>query len=32
MLDTGTYSLEALRPDTRMAVKQLGLAVSEHLT
>ena len=31
MLDTGTYSLEALRPDTRMAVKQLGLAVAEQL-
>ena len=32
MLDTGTYSLEALRPDTRMAVKQLGLAVAEQLS
>jgi MinD-like ATPase involved in chromosome partitioning or flagellar assembly len=31
MLDTGTYSLEALRPDTRMAVKELGLAVAEQL-
>ncbi len=31
MLDTGTYSLEALRPETRMAVKQLGLAVAEQL-
>ena len=31
MLDTGTYSLEALQPDTRMAVKQLGLAVAEQL-
>ncbi|HZI91091.1 MAG TPA: AAA family ATPase [Thermoleophilaceae bacterium] len=32
MLDTGTYSLEALRPDTRMAVKQLGLAVAEQIS
>jgi MinD-like ATPase involved in chromosome partitioning or flagellar assembly len=31
MLDSGTFSLEALRPDTRMAVKALGLAVAEHL-
>lgn len=31
MLDTGTYSLDALRPDTRMAVKRLGLAVAEQL-
>jgi len=31
MLDTGTYSLEGLRPDTRMAVKQLGVAVAEQL-
>jgi len=31
MLATGTYSLEALRPDTRVAVKELGLAVAEQL-
>jgi MinD-like ATPase involved in chromosome partitioning or flagellar assembly len=31
MLDTGTYSLEALRGQTRVAVKRLGLAVAEQL-
>ena len=31
MLDTGTYSLEALARDTRSAVKELGLSVSEQL-
>ena len=31
MLDCGTYSLEALRRDTRLAVKRLGLAVAEQL-
>jgi MinD-like ATPase involved in chromosome partitioning or flagellar assembly len=31
MLDCGTYSLEALRRDTRVAVKRLGLAVAEQL-
>jgi MinD-like ATPase involved in chromosome partitioning or flagellar assembly len=31
MLDTGTYSLEALRDRTRIAVKRLGLAVAEQL-
>jgi MinD-like ATPase involved in chromosome partitioning or flagellar assembly len=31
MLDSGTYSLEALRRDTRLAVKRLGLAVAERL-
>src|SRR5687768_15380835 len=31
MLHTGTYSLEALGRNTRLAVKRLGLAVAEHL-
>ena len=31
MLDTGTYSLEALGRDTRIAVKELGLSVAEQL-
>jgi MinD-like ATPase involved in chromosome partitioning or flagellar assembly len=31
MLHTGTYSLEALDRKTRLAVKRLGLAVSERL-
>jgi MinD-like ATPase involved in chromosome partitioning or flagellar assembly len=31
MLDTATYSLEALRDHTRIAVKRLGLAVAEQL-
>jgi MinD-like ATPase involved in chromosome partitioning or flagellar assembly len=31
MLDTGTYSLEALRDPTRIAIKRLGLAVAEQL-
>jgi hypothetical protein len=31
MLDTGTYSLEALGDHTRVAVKRLGLAVAEQL-
>jgi len=31
MLDTGTYSLEALRRPTRVAIKQLGLSVAEQL-
>ena len=31
MLDTGTYSLEALDRDTRVPVKLLGLAVAEQL-
>jgi MinD-like ATPase involved in chromosome partitioning or flagellar assembly len=31
MLDSGAYSLEALRRDTRVAVKRLGLAVAEQL-
>jgi hypothetical protein len=31
MLNTGTYSLEALDRNTRLAVKRLGLAVSERL-
>jgi MinD-like ATPase involved in chromosome partitioning or flagellar assembly len=31
MLDSGTYSLGALPRDTRMSIKQLGLAVSEQL-
>jgi MinD-like ATPase involved in chromosome partitioning or flagellar assembly len=31
MLDTGTYSLEALHTHTRIAVKRLGLAVAEQL-
>ena len=31
MLDSGTYALDALGQDTRMAIKRLGLAVSEQL-
>jgi MinD-like ATPase involved in chromosome partitioning or flagellar assembly len=31
MLDTGTYSLEALDRRTRLSVKRLGLAVAEQL-
>ena len=31
MLDSGTYSLEALRGRTRVAVKRLGLAAAERL-
>lgn len=31
MLDTGTYSLDALDRPTRLAVKHLGLAVAERL-
>ena len=31
MLDSGTYALEALDRPTRMAIKRLGLAVSEQL-
>jgi MinD-like ATPase involved in chromosome partitioning or flagellar assembly len=31
MLNTGTYSLEALDNNTRLAVKRLGLAVAERL-
>jgi putative peptide zinc metalloprotease protein len=31
MLDAGHYALDALRRPTRMAVKQLGLAVAEQL-
>lgn len=31
MLDSGTYSLEALGPRTRMPVKRLGLAVAKQL-
>ncbi len=31
MLDTGTYALDALERDTRVAVKLLGLAVAEQL-
>jgi MinD superfamily P-loop ATPase len=31
MLDTGAYSLEALRDATRIAIKRLGLAVAEQL-
>ena len=31
MLDSGTYSLEALRAPTRVAIKRLGLAVAEQL-
>jgi putative peptide zinc metalloprotease protein len=31
MLDSGTYALEALHRDTRMALKRLGLAVAEQL-
>ena len=31
MLDTGTYSLDALDSPTRLAIKRLGLAVGEQL-
>jgi MinD superfamily P-loop ATPase len=31
MLDSGTYTLEALGPATRLAIKRLGLAVAEQL-
>jgi len=31
MLDTGTYALDALSRPTRLAIKRLGLAVSEQL-
>ena len=31
MLDTGSYSLDALGRPTRLAIKQLGLAVAEQL-
>ncbi len=31
MLDTGTYSLDALARPTRLAIKRLGLAVAEQL-
>jgi hypothetical protein len=31
MLQSGTYSLEALDGGTRVAVKRLGLAVAERL-
>ncbi len=31
MLDTGTYELDALGRDTRVAIKRLGLAVAEQL-
>ena len=31
MLDSGTYTLDALGRPTRMAIKQLGLAVTEQL-
>lgn len=31
MLDSGTYSLEALDPETRLPIKELGLAVAEQL-
>ena len=31
MLDTGTYSLEALDRGTRIPIKQLGLAVAQQL-
>jgi putative peptide zinc metalloprotease protein len=31
MLDSGTYALEALQSQTRLAVKRLGLAVAEQL-
>lgn len=31
MLDSGTYSLEALTPQTRRSIKRLGLAVTEQL-
>jgi MinD-like ATPase involved in chromosome partitioning or flagellar assembly len=31
MLDSGTYSLDALRPQTRTAIKRLGVAVARQL-
>jgi len=31
MLDRGTYALDALGRDTRLAIKRLGLAVTEQL-
>jgi MinD-like ATPase involved in chromosome partitioning or flagellar assembly len=31
MLDTGAYALEALKRPTRLAIKRLGIAVSEQL-
>jgi hypothetical protein len=31
MLDTGTYTLDALERPTRLAIKRLGLAVAEQL-
>ena len=31
MLDSGTYTLEALGRPTRLAIKRLGLAVAEQL-
>jgi len=31
MLDTGTYTLDALDGPTRRAIKRLGLAVAERL-
>ena len=31
MLDSGTYTLDALAGTTRVAIKQLGLAVAERL-
>jgi hypothetical protein len=31
MLDSGTYSLEALDRRTRLSVKRLGLAAAERL-
>jgi MinD-like ATPase involved in chromosome partitioning or flagellar assembly len=31
MLDTGTYTLDALAGETRVAIKRLGLAVAEQL-
>lgn len=32
MLDTGTYTLDALERETRVAIKRLGLAVAAQLT
>jgi hypothetical protein len=31
MLQTGTYTLDALRGDTRRAIKRLGLTLAERL-
>ena len=31
MIDSGTYSLEALRRPSRVAIKRLGFAVAERL-